>query len=242
MWQKASKRIIYSVHAIVLEIPRSGSQARSFYTIGTSFSIRAKPKTLFITNAHVICEKNGKPRDEKRLVLATFLPQIKAAVCGIGILFIDLTLDIAVFRASKEAADVVPAVFAKPTILEMGTAVASLGFPIPPSPKLRPGGGNLIVTKRLATGFISQNDAQIELDRDTGQLKHYEINMLSYPGLSGAPVFDVNGLVVGINRGTLKYRDNIASYIASYAYAVRSPEIIECLEKNKVEIIMDPNS
>jgi hypothetical protein len=56
--------------------------------------------------------------------------------------------------------------------------------------------------------------------------------MLSYPGLSGSPVFDIEGRVIGINRGSALFLHNIASY----AYAIQSPEIIECLGKNHIEI------
>jgi S1-C subfamily serine protease len=233
MWRTAYKKILYSVHAVLLETPKSGTQPKYWQTIGTSFSIKGKPNPLLITNAHVVCNENGIPYNEKHLALAAIMPEGKAGVAGVGIRFIEKSLDIAVFEVSKEALDIVPATFAKPAVLEIGTAVASVGFPIPPKPKLRLGGGSLTIIKRLATGFISTHDMKPEFDRESSELKHYEINMLSYPGLSGAPVFDIKGLVIGINRGNILIsRDNFAAY----AYAIRGPEIIEYLEKNNIKI------
>jgi hypothetical protein len=161
MWQEACKRFTHSVHAILLETPRAGRRPRNIETIGTSFSIKGKPDPFFITNAHVICKESGEAYDEKNLILAPYLPDGKGAACGIGILFIEKSLDIAVFRASEDAESAVPAVFAKPTILEVGTPVASIGFPIPPKTELYPGGGKFKIIKRLATGFISGNNMQI---------------------------------------------------------------------------------
>ncbi|MGA2587155.1 MAG: serine protease [Candidatus Aminicenantales bacterium] len=233
MWRTAYKKISYSVHAVILETPKSGTQPKYWRTIGTSFSIKGKPNPLLITNAHVVCNENGIPYDEKHLALAAFMPESKAGVAGVGIRFIEKSLDISVFEVSKEAVDIVPATFAKPAVLEIGAAVASVGFPIPHQPILRPGGGSLTITKRLATGFISANDMKPEFDRESAELTHYEINMLSYPGLSGAPVFDVNGFVIGMNHGSIL---TSGGNVAAYAYAIRGPEIIAYLERNNIKI------
>jgi hypothetical protein len=233
MWRAAYKKILYSVHAVLLETPRSATQPRYWQTIGTSFAIKGRPNPLLITNAHVVCAPNGTPYDQKRLVLAAIMPESKAGIAGVAIKSIEKNIDIAVFEVSKEAFDIMPAVFAKPVVLEIGTAVASVGFPIPPKPKLRPGGGSLDIIKRLATGYISIHDSKPEFDRETRELKHYEINMLSYPGLSGAPVFDINGFVVGMNRGNILVG---GGNVAAYAYAIRGTEIIEYLKRNNIEI------
>lgn len=233
MWRAAYKKILYSVHAVLLETPRSATQPRYWQTIGTSFAIKGRPNPLLITNAHVVCAPNGTPYDQKRLALAAMMPENKARVAGVAIISIAKNIDIAVLEASKEALDIVPAAFAQPVVLDIGTSVASVGFPIPPAPKLRPGGGSLDVIKRLATGYISSCDTKPEFDQETTGLKHYEINMLSYPGLSGAPVFDINGSVVGMNRGNIAFGEG---NVAAYAYAIRGIEIIEYLGRNNIKI------
>jgi len=238
VWQKACKWFSYSVQAILLKTAKPGDRGLIWQNIGTSFAIKRKPNPLFITNAHVICSDNGEPYDNKNLAFVTHLSSDKAVVCGISIKIIEKTLDIAVFEASKEGEDILPVRFADPTVLQIGTSVASIGFPIPKDPILTPTGGQLTTNRRLATGFISSNECLVKFDQLTRALKHYEINMFSYPGLSGAPVFDINGFVVGINRGSRLFETNIAAY----GYAIRGHEIIMCMEKNGIEIEVNPNS
>jgi len=233
MWQKGCEQMLYSVGAILLKTPAAGNQPMRWNTIGTSFMIKGKPDLFFITNTHVICNKDGKDYNEKDLALVTFLPGPRAAICGIKIEFVEKGLDIAVLSSSKEGEDAKPVLFAKPSVLGMGSSVASIGFPIPPAPKtIDSKRGSLTVVKRLSTGFISSIDFRPNLGPAVADLGHYEINMLAYPGLSGAPVFDINGLVIGLNRGGLKYYGNFAAY----ACAVRSAEIIACLKEHNIEV------
>jgi S1-C subfamily serine protease len=247
MWQKACKRFSYSVQAILLKTAREGGKGFIWQNIGTSFAIKRKPNPLFITNAHVICSNNGEPYNNKNLAFVAHHSSEKPIICGIDIKFIDKTLDIAVFEASKEGEDISPVIFAEPTVLQIGASVASIGFPIPENPKLTPTGGQLSTNRRLATGFISSNECLSNFGILTKELKHYEINMFSYPGLSGAPVFNIDGFVVGINCGNLSYIEQVGSslysqHVTAYAYAIRGHEIIMCMEKNGIEIEVNPNS
>jgi hypothetical protein len=232
MWRDACKKLKFKIHAVLLETPKLGNRPRCFNTLGTAFAIKGKPEPLFLTNAHVVCKDSGEIRNEKYLVLTAFLPGPSAVQSYIRILHLEKTLDIAVVRALSGKDDISPVTFAEPSILERGTAVASIGFPIPPRPELYQGGGGLHVVQRLATGFISQPSIKQHFPPAAKELEHYEINMLSYPGLSGAPVFNIEGLVIGMNRGSLLHKKNIAAY----AYAIRAPEIIEFLQKNNIRV------
>jgi S1-C subfamily serine protease len=120
----------------------------------------------------------------------------------------DLTkeMDLAIIEASPEAAAVPPVTFAPRDVLPIGAAVAATGFPIPDLPILDPskGVGQLLISRRLATGYVSNYAAEGKTNDwpfvpDT--LYHYETNMLTYGGISGGPVFDFNGRVVGLHRG-----------------------------------------
>jgi S1-C subfamily serine protease len=232
MWRNACKRLYYSIHAVLLKTSRSGNTPLSWHTNGSCFRIKNEPEPLFITSAHVVLDEDNRPYDENDIALVLFLPGKRAAPCSVQIIFIEESSDIAVLRAAKEAQDTVPALFSEPCILEIGSAVASIGFPIPPPPETHLGGGRLKVIRRLSTGFISSADISVNFNQATENLKHYEINMLTYPGISGAPVFDIHGLVVGINRGGLL----VGQSYTAYAYAIRSPEIFACLRQNKIRI------
>jgi hypothetical protein len=108
------------------------------------------------------------------------------------------------------------------------TAIASLGFPIPETPKFTESRGNLRINLRLAAGFISANEfsgfvAQ-DYDWPPHDLLHYELYMLSYRGISGGPLFNIDGQVVGLIRGGQE----------AYTYALRNSEVLQLLESNGV--------
>ncbi len=230
MWQKACKRISYSVQAVLLETREKGSKAVRWDNVGTSFAIGGKTGPFFITSAHVVCDLNGKPCDPKRLALSGHINGKKAVICGVGIVHIDQSIDIAVLEGSREGEAILPVTFAGPNILSVGTPVASMGYPIPAEPELTESGGHLTTARRLATGFVSAGDSLPEFDSQTAKLNQYEINMFSYPGLSGAPVFNLDGRVIGMNRGSLELR----GHEAAYAYAVRGVELVKWLKIKEV--------
>jgi hypothetical protein len=55
--------------------------------------------------------------------------------------------------------------------------------------------------------------------------------MFGYPGVSGAPLFDTSGHVVGLMRGT---RLHNGEAVAAYAYADRLHDILRFLRESGV--------
>lgn len=230
MWRSACKIISCSVHAVLCEIPESSRHPRHWRTLGSAFAIRSEPQPFLITSAHVVCDDAGIPLKDKRLALMAFLPNTRGAVAGIAVRYLSKEYDIAILEASTNAKEIVPMTFEPPSVLEVGTAIATMGFPIPDEPETHPGGGSLLVEKRIATGFVSRPDIKANFDRESESLLHYELNMLTYSGLSGAPIFDICGFVVGMNRGGMEF----CNIPVAYAYAVRGIEIIKYLSENHI--------
>lgn len=81
-----------------------------------------------------MCDTNGIPFPDKRLALTIFGSGGGAAIAGIAVRYISKEFDIVILEASKEASIISPIMFSKPDIIEIGAAVASIGFPIPPRP------------------------------------------------------------------------------------------------------------
>jgi S1-C subfamily serine protease len=201
MWRAACKQLIASVHPVLRKSqPKPGVDV--WQTIGSAFCINHDFNPTFITNAHVVHDGHGNPIKDNSLALVALAPG--GAPAGLSVRMFDRELDIAVCEASKEGSVAQPVSFCGVPLLETGTAVASMGFPIPEQPELSPAGGTLIINKRLATGFLS-NQGMVAKMVDwpwTDSLLHYELNLLSYPGISGGPVFDIEGRVAGVNRGS----------------------------------------
>jgi len=153
----------------------------------------------------------------------------ESAAAGISVWTLIPELDLAVLRAGSEAARAKPIVFAGRGLLPPGRPVAGLGFPTPDRPVMHTTGGQLTVSRRLATGYISgEVTARFEDAPWTAEdLPHYEVNMLSYPGLSGSPLLDVEGRVVGVNRGIRRH----GQQIAAYSFSLRNQEVCRLLEE-----------
>jgi S1-C subfamily serine protease len=143
-------------------------------------------------------------------------------------------LDLAILDASPAAAIGKVMTFSDKAPLQAGTAIASLGFPIPQAPVLTETGGRLSINLRLATGFISSPDYRGLFFQDapwtTPDLQHYELNMFSYGGISGGPLFNLDGKIIGVVRGSLQYNQQVAAY----TYSLRNEEVLEFLESKGV--------
>ncbi|MFQ5891065.1 MAG: serine protease [Gemmatimonadota bacterium] len=232
MWRTACAELDTSVHPVLLKT-RLESGAEVWRVIGTAFCINQKYNPTFVTNAHVVIDPSGNQIAHEDMALMALAPG--GAAAGFSVMIVSKELDIAVCEASEEAAVARPVRFAEATPVAIGSAVASLGFPIPDLPELTPDGGSLYISERLATGFVSNNGTLVKMPNWewTNSLLHYEFNMLSYPGISGGPVFDIDAGVVGVNRGSRLHGDQVAAY----AVGVRNAELLPFLTQHRIEFV-----
>lgn len=230
MWRHAYQRLSSSVQPVIQRLDATDKHPLVYVTVGTAFCINQHYNPTFITCGHVVADGQGEPL--RNLVTMGMYPgtgRRPAPAAAFSVLALDKELDIAVLEASKEAAVAVPVVFAE-EVVQGGLSVASLGFPLPPSPEFSDGSGRLPIAKRLATGHVSTNEAQCVIPDwpwvDKSVL-HYELNMFVYGGISGGPVFDLDGRVVGVSRGSQQE----ATSTAGYGYATRNIELFDVLER-----------
>lgn len=227
MWQKACELVKPSIAVIIRKTVND--DRLTWRTVGTAFQISDYPQPTFMTCAHVLVNGHGKENFE-HAIFSSF-GKTDGSSRGIKITHISLDLDIAIF-VSDEGAKCKNILGFSDSVLEMGTSIAAIGFPNPKSPELfDQSGGRLQLRMRFSAGYISSNDTTIRLPQTLYtllDLKHYEMNMFSYPGLSGAPVFDLEGNIFGMVRGTdLTEVGQQYSTASCYSYANRSIELYE---------------
>jgi S1-C subfamily serine protease len=228
-WESAIERMKHGVHAVISKGIFKGRPA--WMTLGTAFLISLDPHPTLTTNAHVVADITLSIRQE--LALGVFAYP-SAAAAGLRVRMLEPGLDLAILDASPEAAIGKVMTFSDKAPLPAGTAIASLGFPIPQAPVLTETGGRLSINLRLATGFTSSPDYRGLFFQDapwtTPDLQHYELNMLSYGGISGGPLFNLDGKIIGVVRGGLQYNQQVAAY----TYSLRNGEVLEFLESKGV--------
>ena len=232
MWQQACAGLDRSVHAVITQVPATSAVPMHWRTLGTAFAIDHEHNPTFLTNAHVVINAQGQPRTD----LALAILGNSGAIAGASVRILELGLDLAVVEASTEAAQAVPVTFASRTPPKVGTSVASLGFPIPEAAIHTPTGGQLSIRRKFAQGALSNPLIPCVIPTypwAPADLYHYELNMLYYPGISGGPLFDIQGRVLGVNRGSA----NIGSQIASYAFALRNAEVLDLLDTHHIKYV-----
>lgn len=226
MWENACEVTKHSVYAIVRKLQVEGHTV--WHTAGSAFLIGHKPFPTFLTNAHVVADE--QPKVHPDLALVALRP---AAVLGLRVRELIPKLDLAVLDGSLQEPPGKPVVFARKEPLPAGRAIAGFGFPIPAGPVLKGGRGHLTVERRLATGYVSSPETAARFEDASwtpDDLLHYELNMLAYPGISGGPIVDVSGNVVGVNRGSRIH----GQQVAAYSYALRNQEILTYLEEKGI--------
>lgn len=228
MWERACEVTKHSVHAVLRKVQVKGRDV--WFTVGTAFLIGREPPPTLLTNAHVVADKELSIHPD--LALAVFL-QPEAAVAGLRVRQLVPELDLAVLDGGMEASRGTPVVFGEKEPMPPGRAVAALGFPIPAKPVLHDKGGNLRASRRLATGYVSGPEITVRFENAPWTLEglfHYETYMLSYPGASGGPLLNVDGKVVGVNRGSLPHNQQVAAY----SFALRNKEVLTYLDEHGI--------
>ena len=221
MWQTAASSAQHSVACVTgrfKEKGRRGSKVDVWQPLGTCYAIAQNPNPMFLTNSHVVRAPRHKKIEELAIV---GIVNGNSFIAGASIRSDWPDIDMALLEASREAASTPVVVFnsQKPDI---GAPVASIGFPLPGDPVLTPTGGNLQLIRRFSAGFLSSPDVPLQLEGDPAPFEHFELNLFSYGGHSGAPCFGTDALVVATNRGTHVH----GKTSAAFAVAVPAPLVI----------------
>lgn len=255
MWQAAVDELWESVALVassrVAEV--HGQTIRFPIPLGSAFRLGGGEHPLFLTAMHVLAEKdlpfeplegevaideNGGDvrqfagvethREELGLVSKTGKIQrgdVAPVSAGVEVRETDEDRDLALLAASPSGAELEPVQFAGDDWVETGVPTAALGYPLQEGPELgHQGGGQMTIKRRFAGGWMSGMSSQ---EAPSGEeFPHYEVDIRAYPGVSGAPLFNTAGQVIGLMR-----RTKMHGTAAVYGYAVRNDEIFSTLDE-----------
>lgn len=155
---------------------------------GTGFA--ASEGGIFITNHHVVSQKITDP---ERYSLK-FETSDGATTGNVEILAIDVANDLAVVRAKGHSPSPLSL---EPDVPQKGTKAFSIGYPL---------NVGLTVTEGVVNGIV---------DRNFKDRLQYSGALNS--GMSGGPVLDGTGRVVGVNAATLMFRQSLNLLIPTSA-------------------------
>jgi Trypsin-like peptidase domain len=232
MWEHACRIVKPSVAGVCRSYFVKGSAPKRFKLSGSAFVITRVPFPVLLTCAHVVTDGLGHPYND--LVFACNFDAEGPHQSSCRILNLNLDEDLALLEGGPEIRG--PAItFNDGPLLPMGSAVAAIGFPLQSRPEISvDGSGSQSIDIRLAVGVVSGNNAFVRLPQTPHtvlDLKHYELNLSAYGGISGGPLFSQDGQIVGVMRGT-KFDDHQTS--SAYSWANRTPEIISYVRRTEI--------
>ena len=232
MWKTACARTEGAVHPVIgRHTFRRGSKTYDVQRpFGSCFSLNSHGQ--FLTNAHVVLDDRGRQREGLCVAVFVASPEPVVEFTAVKVGPRDSEFDLAILDTQTETA-ALPVTFADASQLPMGTSLATLGFPIPADLDVDLDQGYLEtrVTRRLSAGFLSGTEELVLLEPSTTAQPLYELNLLSYPGNSGGPTLDLDGRVVGVNRGTRVFQ----GAVAAFAWSIRNQEVLMFLRDSEIE-------
>ena len=238
MWQSPCAVVSRSV-AIILQQKTNSAGKPEVRVLGTAFLIANDPMPTFLTCAHVMLDGHQRPRGTCVVAFGNAAggPVITEAVVD----QVAPELDAMTFVARSSAAGSAVTFNPRPAA-PMGAPVAVIGAPLPEAPTVyADGNSSLDIQLRLSAGWVSSSEAMVRLP-DTlytnPELRHYELNLHAFPGISGGPVFDSGGQVIGMVRGT---RLAPGKVVAPYAYADRTSELLRFLTQRNRPFMVSAN-
>ena len=233
MWESACARVTNSAAGLVTPHIRK-DESVVWRVAGSAFMVARQPQPTFLTCAHVLLD--GHQRARGRFKAATGFGALGShpVVPDLTILAVKSEIDATLFQVDADVR-CTPVVFASVPQMATGMAVAALGCPLPSEYESVGGGvGSLAVELRLAVGWVSSIGSYVRFPATlytSPDLLHHEINTLGYPGISGAPLFNLEGTVVGMMRGTKLDKGQV---VAPYSYANRLAELLDFLNESGI--------
>jgi S1-C subfamily serine protease len=235
MWEAAAAYHTWTTHVIVgprmINQQPHGTVTVPVSPFGTCFLLNSRNQ--FLTNAHVVREANGCNREKLKICMRVdpdvFLEDAQIVAVGTDV-------DLAVLEV-QQVGKTRSVVFGGPELPSIGSAVATMGFPVPDTHVTSASTGEVRMGRRLSTGFVSNWAYDMAFPpHDPVRRTHTELNLLSYGGNSGAPVFNLTGAVIGVNRGSRLH----GQQVSAYSYAIRNRDTFSFLHANGVEFTVMP--
>lgn len=204
-WSAAAERVRPSIHSIWGSQPALDGTVRAFSPVGTAFAVSREG--LVLTNAHVVTDADDAPYPRLSVLVQTDTGNV---LYGAALLAIDHARDLALLGIGDTT--LAPVRWAE-SLAPVGTPLATLGYGLPE-------GGivdtvqarvktQFTVFRRFTAGYSSGYRTMVPGDPSTNVL---EVDLFLFPGVSGGPTFDLEGRVVGVNRGHRQLGAEATSY------------------------------
>lgn len=204
-WSVAAERVKPSIHSVWGSQRALDGTVRAFSPVGTAFAVSREG--LVLTNAHVVTDVEDVPHPRLSVLVQTDTGNV---LYGAALLAIDDARDLALLGIVDTT--LVPVRWAV-SPAPVGTPLATFGYGLPE-------GGivdtvqsqvktRFTVFRRFTAGYSSGYRTLVPGDPSTNVL---EVDLFLFPGVSGGPTFDLEGRVVGVNRGHRQLGAETTSY------------------------------
>jgi len=220
-WTTAAERVRPSVHSVWGSKPALGAGLTAFAPLGTAF---ANERDRLLTNAHVVMRSDSTPVPRLHVLVqtdsgSTLWPARVLAVDGARDLAL-LAIADTTLRPVRWGEDRAP----------MGMPLATIGYGLPEGGVVDTAGSAVkteyTVFRRFSAGHSSGYRTLVPNDPSTNVL---ELDLFIFPGVSGAPTFDLDGRVIGVARGYRQFDEDTPS---SYGRAVPLLVIRQFLDRS----------
>lgn len=199
-WTGAAERVRPSVHSVWGSKPALGGELTAFGPVGTAFAVSSRG--LLLTGAHVIARTDGVLVPRLHVLVQT---DTGAVLHPATVVSRDMARDLALLEVADTT--LVPVRWGVGTT-PMGAAVATIGYGLPEGGVVDTAQSEVLsrytVFRRFTAGYSSGYRTLEAGDPSTNIL---EVDMFLFPGVSGGPMFDRDGNVLGVNQGQHRYRD-----------------------------------
>jgi serine protease Do len=181
-----------SVHSVWASRRIDDGSATAFGPVGTAFAVRGDG--LLLTGAHVVTGEDGMPLARLHVLIQR---ESGNAVRGAEIVAVDHDRDLALLRVADSA---LVAVRWADVRAPMGAPVATIGYGLPEGGVVDTTDASITtrftVFPRFAAGYSSGYRTLTPGDPSTNVL---ELDLPLFGGVSGGPVFGLDGRVLGVN-------------------------------------------
>lgn len=211
-------------------VSREGNQVQVNTTNGTAFKVA--PGYL-VTAAHAIHQNNDKSKPRHDIVELIRVPDIGSKMMKAAVIDEDLGRDLALLKLENDDNGMPLSLLTDE--VTRGTSCGFLGFPLAKVHFKQDGNRHFDLHERFQGAYIS---GVFDFPVPDEVSRIYEIDSLMYPGSSGCPAFDVDGIVMGMQIASMMQKQSEGNHSERIAISlvVPSTQIVEFLKKNNVDV------